>query len=259
MKLRRKLLQRAEILLAQGAMQPPVDNHHLPVMSVLGCAKLKRATAEAGNGLVRESFSGFGGVHGTVLSQSTRDAAAMTSPRDLHNRPQRKVTHRDYGQAPNTRLDQKSVTSASLAERQQSIRSNRKRVSTRHKLSEGKASAGLNWQCLKVSGTEYLFFAKNSILPMKEPYERYWTSDEWTAPSGLSCSERVVKAGAPTYSWDQSALVPDEFNWDEYAIFLIGNIRYQGAAKDERGYYFCKRFLPKEQRFEDAPEYENED
>jgi hypothetical protein len=120
------------------------------------------------------------------------------------------------------------------------------------------APGGLDSDC-------YFFFCKADFVPMSEGYLRRGRPQQWT-PIDFRKDEKTpgkIRIGGYA-SWGFSANVPKFFRktkdgkWS-HTLFIIGHVRYWGASKDARGYYFCKRYLPEEQRFETVEEHETED
>lgn len=63
--------------------------------------------------------------------------------------------------------------------------------------------------------------------------------------------------------WTLHTVVPDNFSkadsgWS-HDLMIVGFVSFIGEAEDPRAFYFCKRYVPAHQQFEDAEEYENED
>jgi hypothetical protein len=121
-----------------------------------------------------------------------------------------------------------------------------------------RAENALNADC-------YFFFAENDVIPMSEAYLRQGHQERWSPiridPSNNSTSK--IKAGGFA-NWYFSGTIPADFKkktkWEwSHSICIIGHIRYIGAAKDARGYYFCKRYDPKRQCFVSVEEHEVED
>jgi len=116
----------------------------------------------------------------------------------------------------------------------------------------------------------YLYFAKGASIPMGEPYRWAKERDKWVAPDFFQNGEPAPAPAPPTIpsggiiGFTTNVQVPDSFSisakgkWS-HTLYMIAAIRYVGDAEDARGAYFCKRYVPNEQRFEDASEYENED
>ncbi|MBC7280056.1 hypothetical protein [Hoeflea sp.] len=103
------------------------------------------------------------------------------------------------------------------------------------------------------------YWAANGIIPMHLMYYRMKAKDKWLA---LNAGGVIPPGGAAEWRSIQST-VPNGFEkkhdgWS-HTLYLIGFVRYIGAAGDHRGLYFCKRYIPEEQRFVDADGYENED
>lgn len=109
-------------------------------------------------------------------------------------------------------------------------------------------------------------WATKGILPMNHAY--FWMRDSANfinlteGGHGSQVKAEMIRAGQPG-RWSFQTEVPQSFEiksgrWS-HDLLVVGLVSYHGEANDPRAYYFCKRYVPEHEQFEDAEEYENED
>jgi hypothetical protein len=113
-----------------------------------------------------------------------------------------------------------------------------------------------------------LVWAKGGNLPMSYAYNRMQKVNSFNQLQSTNGGPTQVIGPGDFRKWpDIHSSTPKDFKLSlskgeisaSHAIFIVGFIRYTGAAEDRRGYYFCKQYNFKCQMFEDAPIYETED
>jgi hypothetical protein len=110
----------------------------------------------------------------------------------------------------------------------------------------------------------YFFFSKGGVIPLAEAHIRRGKAQDWPPIDFYYGDKGTEKISSGNFaSWGLSAEVPKDFKkrngkWS-HTLFMIGHVRYLGALKDARGYYFCKRYDPKRQCFVSVEDYEVED
>lgn len=101
-----------------------------------------------------------------------------------------------------------------------------------------------------------IMIVKDGIIPMTHAYRIKSDNIRPKIPDGVDPLTSPIRLHARTAFPDDFHILDDgDFS---HTIYLWGWVEYQDEKKG-RGYYFCKRYIPKEQRFEGDSKHEIED